>query len=169
MSATKMKSKLSQRQCYRTGCTLLATPMSTSVHQYYCTLVQAFIATRESPSPHCVGCHNQSELGLRARDQACLSDHSCLYILDTRLRRAQMTAGSTQTGLLMESCNQTRTASRQEWRRLRIGCMHASSNLDFTHLAGMPPAQMATMTLQIRCTIPRSDITPVTHLFTSRR
>ena len=28
-----------------------------------------------------IGCHNQSELYLRARDQSCLSDHSCLYIL----------------------------------------------------------------------------------------
>ena len=42
-----------------------------------------FVSTRESPSPRCVfiGCHNQSELGLRARDQSCLSDHSCLCIL----------------------------------------------------------------------------------------
>ena len=29
-----------------------------------------------------IGCHNQSELYLRARDQSCLSDHSCLYILE---------------------------------------------------------------------------------------
>ena len=28
-----------------------------------------------------IGCHNQSELGLRARDQSCLLDHSRLYIL----------------------------------------------------------------------------------------
>ena len=28
-----------------------------------------------------IGCHNQSELYLRARDQSCLSDHSCFYIL----------------------------------------------------------------------------------------
>ena len=28
------------------------------------------------------GCHNQSELYLSARDQSCLSNHSCLYILD---------------------------------------------------------------------------------------
>ena len=27
-------------------------------------------------------CHNQSEHYLRARDQTCLSEHSCLYILD---------------------------------------------------------------------------------------
>ena len=31
------------------------------------------------------GCHNQSELSSCARDQSCLSDHSCLYILDTTL------------------------------------------------------------------------------------
>ena len=29
-----------------------------------------------------IGCHNQSELYLSARNQSCLSDHSCLYILD---------------------------------------------------------------------------------------
>ena len=27
-----------------------------------------------------IGCHTQSELCLRARDQSCLPDHSCLYI-----------------------------------------------------------------------------------------
>ena len=38
--------------------------------------------TRETPSSHFISCHKQPELYLRARDQSCLSDHSCLYILD---------------------------------------------------------------------------------------
>ena len=39
-----------------------------------------------------IGCRNQSELYLRARDQSCLSDHSCVYIYHfywpTRLQAA---------------------------------------------------------------------------------
>ena len=42
------------------------------------------LSARESPSSRCVfiGCHDQSELYLRARNQSCSSDHSCVYILD---------------------------------------------------------------------------------------
>ena len=95
---------------------------------------------------HFIGCHNQSELYFRTRDQSCLSDHSCLYIFDGCAGEMHARPVCARRGRIHPVISVGRLVSGRRRRPIAVGrgalgtgmpCLHCTKVLNF-HGLGAP-------------------------------